>query len=128
MGNYGQFCNSFATYLKKTQMGANTIKGVTRCVKTIFKYNIISLKNHKMSIINWIFSFFPFLSSMIYKVSLFKTRCKLMMFQESFCMFIWTPNCSALGRFANIFANLWQHIEEHSWCYILGNGKLDQFH
>jgi hypothetical protein len=70
--------------LLTTLLGANTIKGATRCVTTTLKCNFISLKKHKRTIINWVFNFFSFQSSITYKVSLFKTWCKLMMFQELF--------------------------------------------
>ncbi len=72
--------------LLTTILGANTIKGATRCVTTTLKCNCISLKKQKRSIINWVFNFFSFKSSITYKVSLFKTWCKLMMFQEFFAI------------------------------------------
>jgi hypothetical protein len=58
----------------------------------MLKTIILFLNNHKRNIINWIVNFFFFLSSITYKVSLFKTWCKLMMFQKSFCMFKTTMN------------------------------------
>jgi len=81
-------------------------------------YNFISLKNHKRNIINWIFNFFYFWSSITYKVSLFKTWCKLMMFQESFCMF---KAIDTMVFFSNIFFS-------YQMCTILFQNKKGSSH
>ncbi len=100
--------------LLTTLLGANTIKGTTRCVTTTLKCNFIYLKKHKRSIINLVFNFFSFKSSTTYKVSLFKTWSKLMMFQEFFACSKQLSQFFLFKRFFSL-SNVHHSCENQNW-------------